>query len=128
MIKKIIGYRDANLVNYKMKFNVEVVFDWSLICDEVFPLSELTVLKVRGGWEAVEFVTNDINDVLEDLEVKSVNFNSGKLYQVKDKYSFIKAELDPVEMRKSSWDQREFTNPFYYLPNLSWEIVFIGSW
>ena len=42
------------------------MFDWGLINDEVYSIAELTTLKLRGKWNAVEYVADLINDMLND--------------------------------------------------------------
>lgn len=61
LLKWVIGYWDMYLVEYKSKFNVEVIFDWGLILDDVFAISDLTTLKIWGKWNAVEYVVENIN-------------------------------------------------------------------
>lgn len=69
-----------------------------MINDEVYSLTDLTLIDVTGKRENVEFVTSDINQQLDDIEVKSVTISFIESRSIMKRVSHLKSAVDPAEI------------------------------
>ena len=128
-IRKIIGHQHRNLDSYKSKFGVQILYDSSLITDEIFSIQDSTTIEIKGKESNVKAVVLNIKKYLYNLKVVSI-------YLLKEDYSYLrqnicnlKTNVDPADLRLRKLDiknEREIKHPFYYISNNIKDIVIIG--
>ena len=128
-IRKIIGHQYRNLESYKSKFGVQILFDSSLITDEIFPLQESTAIEIKGKESNVKAVVLNIKNYLFNLKVSSIYLLQEDYYYLRQNICNLKTSVDPADLRLRKIDtknDREIKHPFYYISNTIRDIVVIG--
>ena len=128
-IRKIIGHQYRNLDIYKSKFDVQILFDSSLITDEIFPLQENTTIEIKGKESNVKAVVLDVKKYLYNLKVISIYLLQEDYFYLRQNICSLKTSVDPADLRLRKLDiknEREIKHPFYYISNNTKDIVIIG--
>ena len=128
-IRKIIGHQHRNLDSYKSKFDVQILYDYSLITDEIFPLQEITTIEIKGKESNVKAVALNIKKYLFNLRVISIYLLQEDYYYLRQNICSLKTSVDPADLRLRKLDtknEREIKHPFYYISNNIKDIVIIG--
>ena len=68
-IRKIIGHQYRNLDSYKSKFDVQILYDTTLITDEIFPIQENTTIEIKGKESNGKTVVLNVKKYLYNLKV-----------------------------------------------------------
>ena len=119
-IRKIIGHQHRNLDSYKSKFDVQILYDYSLITDEIFPLQEITTIEIKGKESNVKAVALNIKKYLFNLRVISIYLLQEDYYYLRQNICSLKTSVDPADLRLRKLDtknEREIKHPFYYISN-----------
>ena len=128
-IRKIIGHQHRNLDSYKSKFNVQILYDLSLITDEIFPIQEITTIEIKGKESNVKAVALNIKKYLFNLRVISIYLLHEDYMYLRQNICSLKTSVDPADLRLrklESKNEREIKHPFYYISNNIKDIVIIG--
>ena len=128
-LRKIIGHQYRNLDNYKSKYGVQIIYDTSLITDDIFPIQEYTTIEIKGKESNVKAVALDIKRYLCNLRVISIYLLEEDYFILRQKISNLKNNVDPADLRLRKLDlknEREIKHPFYYISNNTKDIVIIG--
>ena len=128
-IRKIIGHQYRNLDSYKSKFGVQIIYDTSLITDEIFSIQENTTIEIKGKESNVKAVVLNIKKYLYNLKVISIYLLQQDYNYLRQNICTLKTNADPadIRLRKSdSKNDREIKHPFYYISNNIKDIVIIG--
>ena len=128
-LRKIIGHQYRNLDNYKSKYGVQIIYDTSLITDDIFPIQEYTTIEIKGKESNVKAVALDIKRYLCNLRVISIYLLEEDYFILRQKISNLKNNVDPADLRLRKLDlknEREIKHPFYYISNNTKDVVIIG--
>ena len=128
-IRKIIGHQFRNLDSYKSKFGVQVLYDSSLITDEIFSIQESTTIEIKGKESNVKAVVLNIKKYLYNLKVISIYLLQEDYFYLRQNICSLKTNVDPADLRLRKFDiknEREIKHPFYYISNNIKDIVIIG--
>jgi len=128
-IRKIIGHQYRNLDSYKSKFDVQILFDTSLITDEIFPIQESTTIEIKGKESNVKAVVLNVKKYLYNLKVISIYLLQEDYFYLRQNICSLKTSVDPADLRLRKLDiknEREIKHPFYYISNNIKDIVIIG--
>ena len=128
-IRKIIGHQFRNLDSYKTKFDVQILYDTSLITDEIFPIQENTTIEIKGKESNVKAVVLDVKKYLYNLKVISIYLLQEDYFYFRQNICVLKTSVDPADLRLRKLDiknEREIKHPFYYISNNIKDIVIIG--
>ena len=128
-IRKIIGHQYRNLDSYKSKFGVQIIYDTSLITDEIFPIQESTTIEIKGKESNVKAVVLNIKKYLYNLKVISIYLLQQDYNYLRQNICTLKTNADPADIRLRKTDtknDREIKHPFYYISNNIKDIVIIG--
>ena len=128
-IRKIIGHQYRNLDSYKSKFGVQILFDSSLITDEIFSLQENTTIEIKGKESNVKAVALNIKKYLYNLKVISIYLLEEDYFYLRQNICNLKTNVDPADLRLrklESKNEREIKHPFYYISNKVRDMVIIG--
>ncbi len=115
--------------NYKSKYGVQIIYDTSLITDDIFPIQEYTTIEIKGKESNVKAVALDIKRYLCNLRVISIYLLEEDYFILRQKISNLKNNVDPADLRLRKLDlknEREIKHPFYYISNNTKDIVIIG--
>ena len=128
-LRKIIGHQYRNLDNYKSKYGVQIIYDTSLITDDIFPIQEYTTIEIKGKESNVKAVALGIKRYLCNLRVISIYLLEEDYFILRQKISNLKNNVDPADLRLRKLDlknEREIKHPFYYISNNTKDVVIIG--
>ena len=128
-IRKIIGHQYRNLDSYKSKYGVQILYDTTLITDDIFPIQEYTTIEIKGKESNVKAVAFSIKHYLCNLKVISIYLLEEDYFTVRQKICNLKNSADPADLRLRKLDsknEREIKHPFYYISNNMKDIVIIG--
>ena len=128
-IRKIIGHQYRNLDSYKSKFGVQIIYDTSLITDEIFSIQESTTIEIKGKESNVKAVVFSIKRYLYNLKVISIYLLQQDYNYLRQNICNLKTNVDPADLRLRKSDiknDREIKHPFYYISNNIKDIVIIG--
>ena len=128
-IRKIIGHQYINLDSYKSKFGVQVLYDSSLITDEIFSIQDSTTIEIKGKETNVKLVVLNIKKYLYNLKVISIYLLQEDYFYLRQNICSLKTSVDPADLRLRKFDiknEREIKHPFYYISNNIKDIVIIG--
>jgi hypothetical protein len=128
-IRKIIGHQFRNLDSYKSKFGVQIIYDSSLITDEIFSIQESTTIEIKGKESNVKAVVLNIKKYLYNLKVISIYLLQEDYFYLRQNICSLKTNVDPADLRLRKFDiknEREIKHPFYYISNNIKDIVIIG--
>ena len=128
-IRKIIGHQFRNLDSYKSKFGVQILYDSSLITDEIFSLQDYTTIEIKGKESNVKAVALNIKNYLYNLKVISIYLLQEDYLYLRQNICSLKTSVDPADLRLRKSDiknEREIKHPFYYISNNVKDIVIIG--
>jgi hypothetical protein len=128
-IRKIIGHQFRNLDSYKSKFGVQIIYDTSLITDEIFSIQESTTIEIKGKESNVKAVVLNIKKYLYNLKVISIYLLQQDYNYLRQNICNLKTNVDPADLRLRKSDiknEREIKHPFYYISNNIKDIVIIG--
>ena len=127
-IRKIIGHQYRNLDSYKSKFGVQILYDTTLITDEIFSIQEYTTIEIKGKESNVKAVTKSIKNYLYSLKIISIYLLEEDYFSLRQKISNLKNSVDPADLRLRKLDsknEREIKHPFYFISNSIKDIVII---
>ena len=128
-IRKIIGHQYRNLDSYKSKFGVQILYDTTLITDEIFSIQESTTIEIKGKESNVKAVVLSIKKYLYNLKVISIYLLQEDYFYLRQNICNLKTNVDPADLRLRKYDiknEREIKHPFYYISNNIKDIVIIG--
>ena len=128
-IRKIIGHQYRNLDSYKSKFGVQIIFDSSLLTDDIFSIQENTAIEIKGKESNVKAVALKMKHYLYNLKVISIYLLEEDYFTLRQKICNLKNSVDPADLRlrKLEWkNEREIKHPFYYISNNMKDVVIIG--
>ena len=128
-IRKIIGHQYRNLDSYKSKFDVQILYDTTLITDEIFPIQENTTIEIKGKESNVKAVVLNVKKYLYNLKVISIYLLQEDYFYLRQNICVLKTSVDPADLRLRKLDiknEREIKHPFYYISNNIKDIVIIG--
>ena len=128
-IRKIIGHQYRNLDSYKSKFGVQILYDTTLITDEIFSIQEYTTIEIKGKESNVKAVAKSIKNYLYSLKIISIYLLEEDYFSLRQKISNLKNSVDPADLRLRKLDsknEREIKHPFYFISNSIKDIVIIG--
>jgi len=128
-IRKIIGHQFRNLDSYKSKYGVQILYDTTLITDDIFPIQEYTTIEIKGKESNVKAVALKIKYYLYNLKVISIYILEEDYFTFRQKISNLKNSVDPADLRLRKLDsknEREIKHPFYYISNSMKDVVIIG--
>ena len=128
-IRKIIGHQYRNLDSYKSKFGVQILYDTTLITDEIFSIQESTTIEIKGKESNVKAVVLNIKKYLYNLKVISIYLLQEDYIYLRQNICNLKTNVDPADLRLRKFDiknEREIKHPFYYISNNIKDIVIIG--
>ena len=128
-LRKIIGHQQRNLESYKSKYGVEILFDNSLLSDDIFSTQENTTIEIKGKESNVKAVALKIKQYLYNLKVNSIYLLEEDYFTFRQKICKLKNDVDPADLRlrKLEWkNEREIKHPFYYISNNMRDVVIIG--
>jgi hypothetical protein len=114
---------------FKSKYNVDIDYDTSLISDEIFNLTELTKITIKGLEQNLGKVRQEIQNYLYNMKIVSINLMNTDYLYVKQSICNLKTSIDPADVRlrkKDSKIDREIKHSFYYIPSNSRDLVIIG--
>lgn len=128
-IRKLIGYQEKNLANYRKTNTVDFYFDKELLVDEVFPMNETAQLRIFGRNCDVLAVNELIQKDLATIKMKTVLLQMNDCKILMDNVKEVKVMVDPCELRikKMTREWKDLRHPFYYLPNYFREMALIGT-
>ena len=128
-IRKIIGHQYRILDSYKSKYNVQILYDTSLITDDIFSIQENTTIEIKGKESNVKAVALKIKYYLYNLKVISIYLLDEDYFTLRQKICNLKNSVDPADLRLRKLDsknEREIKHPFYYISNNMKDVVIIG--
>jgi hypothetical protein len=128
-IRKIIGHQHRNLDSYKSKFGVQIIYDSTLITDEIFSIQDSTSIEIKGKESNVKAVVLNIKKYLYNLKVISIYLLQEDYFYLRQNICSLKTSVDPADLRLRKFDiknEREIKHPFYYISNNIKDIVIIG--
>ena len=128
-IRKIIGHQYRNLENFKTKYGVQILYDNTLITDDIFPIQENTTIEIKGKESNAKAVSLHIKQFLYNLKVISIYLLEEDYFILRQKICNIKNNVHPADLRLRKLDsknEREIKHPFYYISNNMKDIVIIG--
>jgi len=114
---------------FKSKYNVDIDYDTSLISDEIFNLTELSKITIKGLEQNLGKVRQEIQNYLYNMKIVSINLMNTDYMYVKQSICNLKTSIDPADLRlrkKDSKIDREIKHSFYYIPSNSRDLVIIG--
>ena len=115
--------------SYKSKYGVQILYDTTLITDDIFPIQEYTTIEIKGKESNVKAVAFSIKHYLCNLKVISIYLLEEDYFTVRQKICNLKNSADPADLRLRKLDsknEREIKHPFYYISNNMKDIVIIG--
>ena len=89
-IRKIIGHQYRNLDSYKSKYGVQILYDTTLITDDIFPIQEYTTIEIKGKESNVKAVAFSIKHYLCNLKVISIYLLEEDYFTVRQKICNLK--------------------------------------
>jgi hypothetical protein len=128
-IRKIIGHQHRNLDSYKSKYGVQILYDTTLITDDIFSIHENTTIEIKGKESNVKAVSLSIKHYLYNLKVVSIYLQEEDYFILRHKICNLKNNVDPADLRLRKIDsknEREIKHPFYYISNNMKDLVIIG--
>ena len=126
-IRKIIGHQFRNLDSYKSKFGVQIIYDTSLITDEIFSIQESTTIEIKGKESNVKAVVLNIKKYLYNLKVISIYLLQQDYNYLRQNICNLKTNVDPADLRLRKSDiknEREIL--FIIFQIIKKDIVIIG--
>ena len=130
-LRKLVGYQEKALQYFRLsqKYDVDFYFNEKLLVDDVFPMDDLTHLRIYGKKSDVLEVSQILLNKLECIKMKSILTQKVDCNLVMDNVKEIKSLVDPCEVRikpnERMW--KDLRHPFLYLPNYLREIILIGT-
>ena len=94
-------------------------YDNSLITDEIFNITELSKITVKGLEKNVNKVSTEIENYLYNMKVVSIHLMNTDYIYVKTNICSLKTSIDPADLRlrkKDSKIEREITNKRNFFP------------
>ena len=117
-----------NIIN---KFDVTISYDSNLINDESYPMQEESMIIIKGKKVFAEIVSNDINERISNLIVKTLHLAPQIANILKNKICQLKCRIDPAELRicRTTKLQKNtnINHPFFYIPSYFKEVLIIGD-
>ena len=115
---------------YKAQYDVDILYDQSLIVDDVFQIHEMTEISLVGAEENTKRLQRIIEEQIEALNVVTlqVSLNDGKY--LKESIYTLKTQIDPAELRikrtTNHTEMKDLNHPFYFIPNYTKDVLIIG--
>ena len=100
-----------------------------MITDEIFNITELSKITVKGLEKNVNKVATEIENYLFNMKVVSIHLMNTDYIYVKTNICSLKTSIDPGDVRlrkKDSKIEREIKHSFYYVPPNARDLVIIG--
>ena len=98
-IRKIIGHQYRNLDSYKSKFDVQILYDTTLITDEIFPIQENTTIEIKGKESNVKAVVLNVKKYLYNLKVISIYLLQEDYFYLRQNICVLKTSVDLADLR-----------------------------
>ncbi|CDW74666.1 set domain containing protein [Stylonychia lemnae] len=128
-IRKLVGYQEKTLTEYRKIFAVDFYFDRELLTDDVFHMHENTELRIFGKNQDVYAVNELVQKELEQIKMKTILLQMNDCKLLMDNVKEVKVLVDPCEIRvkRMMREWKDLRHPFYYLPNYFREMALIGK-
>lgn len=128
-VRKLIGHQGRNLDKFRLNYSVEIDFDLAYMKDEIFPLEEMTEIRIIGLERNIRQVEAELKKNLFGLKVKTLFFLPFDYNSIKKNICFLKSEIDPADLRLRNKDDRpdrEIKHSFFFVSNSQKDLVIIG--
>ena len=92
--------------NFKTKYGVQILYDNTLITDDIFPIQENTTIEIKGKESNAKAVSLHIKQFLYNLKVISIYLLEEDYFILRQKICNIKNNVHPADLRLRKLDSK----------------------